>query len=217
MRAKVYIDGYNLYYGCLKGHPELKWLDPVALARRLVRSDLEIVGVEYFTSRVKTYPHDQSAVERQKIYLQALSTRADLSVIEGYYNRNKTWAPFVEDVCRNCKQFPGGMAHIMKLEEKRSDVNLATGLLWDAFSGLADVFVLISGDSDFIGPVDLIRHKMGKQVIIFNPHASCRSDLECHATYYSTIPADALKSSQLPDSIPVGTHGNFIHRPAAWR
>lgn len=26
MRAKVYIDGYNFYYGYLKGHPERKWL-----------------------------------------------------------------------------------------------------------------------------------------------------------------------------------------------
>lgn len=26
LRTRVYIDGYNLYYGCLKGTP-YKWLD----------------------------------------------------------------------------------------------------------------------------------------------------------------------------------------------
>ena len=60
------------------------------------------------------------------------------------------------------------MAHIMKLEEKRSDVNIATAMLWDAFQNDVDMLVLISGDSDFIGPIELIRHKLGKQVVVFN-------------------------------------------------
>jgi hypothetical protein len=36
--AIAYIDGFNLYYGALKGTP-YKWLDIVALARRLVPND----------------------------------------------------------------------------------------------------------------------------------------------------------------------------------
>ena len=31
MRTRVYIDGFNLYYGCLKGTPA-KWLDPAILS-----------------------------------------------------------------------------------------------------------------------------------------------------------------------------------------
>ena len=169
MRAKVYYDGYNFYYGYLKGHPELKWLNLVSFARALVKSEVEIVGVEYFTSRIKTYPHDQAAVERQKIYLQGLSTLSGLRIHEGFYNKNKTWAPFVNDECRECGTFPGGMAHIMKLEEKRSDVNIATAMLWDAFQNDAD------------------------------------------------IPANLALGHQLPDEIPVGTHGNVIRRPVAWQ
>ena len=61
------------------------------------------------------------------------------------------------------------MAHIMKLEEKRSDVNIATAMLWDAFQNDAD------------------------------------------------IPAHLALGHQLPDEIPVGTHGNVIRRPVAWR
>ena len=35
MRAFVYVDGFNLYYGALKGTP-WKWLDPVALLERVL-------------------------------------------------------------------------------------------------------------------------------------------------------------------------------------
>ena len=135
MRGKVYYDGYNFYYGYLKGHPELKWLNLVSFARALVKSDVEIVGVDYFTSRIKTYPHDQAAVERQKIYLQALSTLDGLRI----------------------------------------------------------------------------------QVVVFNPHANRRTELARYATYCADIPADIALQHQLPDEIPVGTHGNVIRRPAAWR
>lgn len=37
-RVGVYIDGFNLYYGSLKGTP-YKWLDPYALACALMPSD----------------------------------------------------------------------------------------------------------------------------------------------------------------------------------
>ncbi len=216
MTAKVYFDGYNLYYGCLRGRPELKWLDLVALARALVKPGIEVVGVEYFTSRVKTYPHDPMAVERQKIYLQALSTLDGLNIIEGFYNKNRTWAPFIEDTCRNCEIAPGGMAHVMKLEEKRTDVNIATSMLWDAFTNTVDMIVLVSGDSDFIGPIDLIRHRLNKQVVVFNPHSGRRTELKKYATYCTDIPSDLLVRCQLPDMISIGTHGNVLRRPQAW-
>ena len=35
MRTRVYVDGFNLYYGALKGTP-FKWLNPVDLARRVL-------------------------------------------------------------------------------------------------------------------------------------------------------------------------------------
>ena len=35
VRTRVYVDGFNLYYGALKGTP-FKWLDPVRLAAHLL-------------------------------------------------------------------------------------------------------------------------------------------------------------------------------------
>ena len=34
-RTRVYIDGYNLYYGCLKGTPH-KWLDLLSLFEKQI-------------------------------------------------------------------------------------------------------------------------------------------------------------------------------------
>ena len=55
-RAAVYIDGFNLYYGALKGTP-YKWLDVEALARKLAPTD-QLVAVRYFTARVRPQPND---------------------------------------------------------------------------------------------------------------------------------------------------------------
>ncbi|WP_423930376.1 hypothetical protein [Candidatus Palauibacter sp.] len=35
MRTRIYVDGFNLYYGALKGTP-FKWLDPVRLSALLL-------------------------------------------------------------------------------------------------------------------------------------------------------------------------------------
>ena len=63
-RTNAYIDGYNLYYGLLKGTPN-KWLDPMRLVKSLLREDHEILSVKYFISPVRTYPHNMAALDRQ--------------------------------------------------------------------------------------------------------------------------------------------------------
>ena len=70
----------------------------------------------------------------------------------------------------------------------------------------------VSGDSDFATPLDLIRQDLRRQVMVLNPKDR-RSDLIHHATIYKDIPRDLPLRCQLPDIIPVGSHGNTIHRP----
>ena len=59
-----------------------------------------------------------------------------------------------------------GMASLEKLEEHRSDVNLATATLLDAMTGAVDAFMLISGDSDLAGPVAAIRYRINPTFLI---------------------------------------------------
>ena len=135
MKTNVYIDAGNLYYGLLRDDQSAKWLDPLALARTLIRKDHVLGSVKFYTARVRTYPYDAKAIERQRIYLRALSEISGLEIVEGYYNRNKVWMPAVSSECRNCNEATNGRVHVVKLEEKRTDVNIATDMLYDVFTG----------------------------------------------------------------------------------
>jgi len=45
MRTAVYVDGFNLFHRLLEGQPNLKWLDPTALAKACLRDENEIDSV----------------------------------------------------------------------------------------------------------------------------------------------------------------------------
>lgn len=52
MRTVVYVDGYNLYYGLLRG-TKLKWLDLVALfENHVLAPEAELMEVRYYTAPV---------------------------------------------------------------------------------------------------------------------------------------------------------------------
>ena len=70
MITNVYVDGFNLYYGCLKGTPH-KWLDLEALCAVMMPTN-DIKRIRYFTARVKERPGDTTPPVRQQAYLRAL-------------------------------------------------------------------------------------------------------------------------------------------------
>lgn len=70
IRTRVYIDGFNLYYGCLKGTPA-KWLNPVLLCDNLLPKN-RIEHVRYFTATISSRPNDPDQATRQQTYLRAL-------------------------------------------------------------------------------------------------------------------------------------------------
>ena len=71
MRTFVYVDGFNLYYGALKGTPS-KWLDQQVLLATVLQPHHDILTVKYFTARVSGTPADPSKPQRQDVYLRAL-------------------------------------------------------------------------------------------------------------------------------------------------
>jgi hypothetical protein len=74
--AYVYIDGFNLYYGALKGSP-YKWLDLAALCHLMLPNDT-IQSIKYFTAIVSARPYDLDLPVRQQMYLRALKTIGNL-------------------------------------------------------------------------------------------------------------------------------------------
>jgi hypothetical protein len=145
-RVIVYIDGFNLYYGALKGTP-YKWLDIVALARRLAPND-HLVAVRYFTARVRPQPSDPQQPQRQQAYLRALGTFPLVTIHLGHYLSHATRMPLATP-----KPGKSRTVEVIKTEEKGSDVNLATYLLLDAFRGRCDKAVVVTNDSDLQEPI----------------------------------------------------------------
>ena len=111
-RTIIYIDGFNLYYGLLRGRPEYKWLDLKKFSERLVSPDNIIVAVKYFTSRVNYDPKNPSSKEHQEIYLRALQKLGDVEIIEGYYQRQDAKMPFRFEPCKSCRPY----ADVIRIE-----------------------------------------------------------------------------------------------------
>lgn len=136
MRTRVYVDGYNLYYACLKGTP-YKWLDLLALARQqLPRNTID--KLRYFTAQVSARPHDPDQPVRQRVYFRALQTAPEIEIHLGHFLTHEITMP-------DAAAWQAGRyrpVRVMKTEEKGSDVNLASHLLMDAFEDTFDVAVM---------------------------------------------------------------------------
>jgi hypothetical protein len=89
LRANAYIDGFNLYYGCLRKSPH-KWLDLNALCSRLLPTN-QVNLIRYFTAAVTSRPNDPRQAQRQQAYLRALATLPNVSITMGHFLTNKVW------------------------------------------------------------------------------------------------------------------------------
>ena len=205
----VYIDGFNLYYGCVKGTP-YKWLDLDALCDRLLPKD-DVVQIRYFTAKVSARPDDPRAPQRQEIYLRALATIPKLSVHYGHFLTNRTYLPLVKPPRVGSRK-----AHVLKTEEKGSDVNLAAHALLDGFRDRYETAVIISNDSDLREPVRMIRHELGLRVGVINPHPAARRsrELSSDASFFKQMRASVLAGCQFPATL-VDAVGRFS-KPKGW-
>ena len=209
MRTRVYVDGYNLFYACLKGSA-YKWLD----VHRLVASQLpknQIDMVRYFTARVSARPHDPSQPQRQETYLRALATIPMVELHFGHFLTHEVSMP-------DASAWKSGHykpVRVMKTEEKGSDVNLATHMLMDAFDDRFDVAVIISNDSDLKEPITQVRNRFGKKILLLGPRGVRLSGaLRPLAHFIRQFGPNALAAAQFPNQMS-DTVGQF-HKPAGW-
>jgi hypothetical protein len=210
VRTNVYVDGFNLYYGSLKGS-SFRWLDLEALCARLLPKH-DVRRVRYFTAKVTARPGKPHDPVHQEMYLRALATLPTVSVHLGHFLTKPAKLPLANPL-------PGGprFAEVMRTEEKGSDVNLATYLLADAFRGDADAFVLVSNDSDLTEPMRVVCHELGKTVGLVNPQRPdkrSRALLSCKPTFFKQLRAGALRASQFPPTLTDST-GTFT-KPPGW-
>jgi uncharacterized LabA/DUF88 family protein len=191
----VYVDGFNLYYGAVKD-TAYKWLDLVAVCRRLLPSD-DITRIKYFTARVTARREDPKAPQRQDTYLRALRTIPNLEI---HYGQFREWP----ERKRLAHPRPGGptTAEVLIPEEKGSDVNLATLLMLDGLTGRCEVSVVMSNDSDLTLPVRLLRDR-GHPVGVINPHPPEKAsrDMRAASSFYKQLRPSILADCQFPDTL----------------
>ena len=93
MKTRVYVDGFNLYYGAVRRTP-FKWLDPVRLASLVLPADFVIDRLLYFTARVSGIS-DSGAPARQHTYLNALQSLPEVEVHFGNFLSKSAWRPII--------------------------------------------------------------------------------------------------------------------------
>ena len=91
MKINIYIDGFNLYYGSLRG-TGYKWLNPMTMCRLLFPRDT-INKIKYFTARVSARPSDPDQPIRQNTYFRALRTVPEIEIIEGSFLTKEVMMP----------------------------------------------------------------------------------------------------------------------------
>lgn len=195
--AIAYIDGLNLYYGALKNRPALKWLNPLAMVEKLVPQE-DIKLVRYFSAWTVRTRSDPDAPARQAIYFRALRTIPSLTIHEGRMAvRTKTGVVLP-------KATPPQIATLEVFEEKRTDVNLASHLLLDAFEGRYDTAIVVSNDSDLTTPIEMVTSALNKRVITVNPDSDKKLSRELSAAAtrsLRTINPTVLRDCQFPDEM----------------
>ena len=209
MITSLYVDGFNLYYRALKDTP-FRWLDLRKLAEALFPNDT-IRKISYFTARLDARPGNPGQPQRQLMYLRALATLPDVEVYYGAFRSGVKRRPLAAPV-------RGLPSHVLvrDSEEKGSDVNLATRLLVDGFSGEYEQAVVVSNDADFAGAMRYVRDGLGLRVTLVNPDAGNASprELSDAATYVKRLWKSHLRRSRFPDTLTDGV--GTIRKPSGW-
>ena len=205
-RSIIYVDGFNLYYGAVRGGPH-KWLD-LQKYFTMLRPDDQIQRIWYFTALI-----DGSQRQNQEAYLQALDTRPLVEIVLGKY-KYKT----VKCTLSACTF--SGPREFQVPEEKRSDVNIAIQMLDDAYSGRADRMIVVSGDSDLVPAIHLVKQRFPSiQTTVYvpsrNPKRGAAVEIRSAADKHKTLPLNLLARCQLPNPVRGGVSG-VIRKPARW-
>ncbi|HZM02103.1 MAG TPA: NYN domain-containing protein [Candidatus Saccharimonadales bacterium] len=214
MRTILYIDGFNLFYSAVKGTP-LRWLNPVALIERAFARN-QIIATKYFTAKVSALPGNPGQPIRQMILWRALRTLLNLEIIEGDFRTREVMAAVVSP--------PPNFMRVFKTEEKGSDVNLAAHLLLDGFRNKYECAIVMSGDSDLVTPIRMVRDELKKPVGILNPQRlsgpNCRpprknAGLQHAASFYQNgVTWAQLQAAQFPPTMTDVTAA--FHKPPTW-
>lgn len=204
VRVSCFIDGFNLYHAidAMKAN-YLKWLNLNSLMEVFIEKGRhEIVSIQYFSAYANWVP---SRVARHREYIAALKS-VGVDPVMGTFKPKQKY-------CRDCKK--KWTAH----EEKQTDVNIAVEMVRGAFHDVFDEAFLVSGDSDLVPPIKLMRELFpSKRIkVICPPDRYFGKELFRASTGHGKIKRVHLEECLFQETI-IGDHGNVIAtRPARYK
>lgn len=224
MKTNIYVDGTNLFYGCLKNSPH-KWLDLKKLLFDHVvheQTPSATLGqIKYYTADIKSKVASRGETSRQaqERYHRALEAyRPDeLSIIKGFYSLR--WA---NPLAYRHPPDKAERHEVWRLEEKQTDVNIAIDSYRDAARGAINQVVFVSNDADLARALMAIREDFGDRVTIGVIHplrkgsrrVASRSLTQWSHWTRRYFLDEELDASHLPDVIP--RRRKAIKKPDHW-
>lgn len=245
MRVGVYIDGLNLYHGgrqlCGRGRPGWRWLDLRRLGERLIarRRDWTDHGpvaqrLVYCTALIDGSINEAGKM-RQKAYVEALRAHGSIDHLEEgkFIARvrrgllatagdrgqpvvtSSDWPVRVQDDSGQPVHNAQFMVSYQDLQEKGSDVNVASHLLMDVLDGRVDAAIVISNDSDLRLPLQQARRRVSVGTVNPGPGVVAgdlrgRSGEGVGGHWWYGLTRKDFFSSQLPESV------GSCRRPEGW-
>lgn len=231
----AYVDGFNLYKGALENRPHLKWLDLVSFCKSQ-KPDECLRGIYYFTAPVKERYVGDNAPRRQEKYLRVL-TNQGVQVVRGKFRKDAKWLRLVTILRKGviepqlysffgltqhllngpARQVAPDMpkANVYDMEEKGSDVNLASYLLRDCYGAGITSVLIITGDSDLVTPIRFATDiGVDTKVVVPNRRQPCEG-LRGAAKGLIQLHPNLLETHQLPKTY-FSPAGRQIVRPEEW-
>lgn len=143
------------------------------MADQLVQAPNIILKVNFYTAR-ESSKIDADAPAKQKAYLNALATLPEVEIHFGRFLFGEKWAFLLQAPAARPASYqwnlPGLlMVQVAKVEEKGSDVNLASHLIRDAFQNRFTEAMVLSNDTDLIEPIRIVTQELGKRVGLIAP------------------------------------------------
>jgi hypothetical protein len=206
LRALFYVDGFNLYHALHDlNQPRLKWLSLHALAQKLLPSRSErLLGVVYFSAYAShRAAKNPGQFARHQAYVRALEATS-VECVMGRFKMN----PVKCFTCGSSWQKP---------EEKETDVAIATHMVRDAFRNRFDVCYLLSGDTDLVPALRIIRAEFpAKELVSLSaPNRPHSAEILKIATRKVKVTPNVVGQCLLPATLRA-PDGTTITRPAEY-
>ena len=216
-----YVDGFNLYHLALQ-ETSYRWSNPKLLLENVLGHADCLAKLNLYTARVSSRI-DADAPRKQQIYLNAISTLADVEVTFGNFQVRDKWRRISEDTGRLFKP-PAVVVKVVNPEEKGSDVNLGAHLLRDGFTGAYEQAIVCTNDTDLFEPIRIVTQEIGLPVILVTPSNNIGRPVPTAKKLESAVggPHNVyhmreghLKNACLPNPV-IASNGKQYQMPPTW-